>query len=98
MKMTVREAFKKYEDIAIDFIWITKCYVCGKYFDELDDEYSFDGDLEYFTGDWNREYGVIDLDDVIEQYEGDNRKFKLYRDSAEDGLCDKCEYNEEPYT
>lgn len=90
MKMTVREAFKKYDDIAIDFIWVNKCSECGKYFEELDEEYSFEGDLEYFAGDWNREYGVIDLDDVIEQYEGDNRKFKLYRDSSEDGLCDKC--------
>ena len=39
MKMTVKEAFEKYKDISIDFTWMTRCRECGKYFDELDEEY-----------------------------------------------------------
>lgn len=97
MKMTVKEAFKKYKDISIDFTWMTRCRECGKYFDELDEEYSFEGDKEYFLGDWQREYGVIDLDDEIEQLEGEECKFALYRYSPEDGLCEKCENIDEYY-
>ena len=88
--MTVREAFEKYGYIWINYIFITKCRECGKYFEAVDEEYSFEGNLNDFE-EWLTHYNVIDLDyDVIEQYEGDNRKFKLYRDSSEDGLCDKC--------
>lgn len=91
MKMTVKEAFEKYNDISINYIFKVKCRECGKYYDELDEEYSFEGDKEYFLGDWQREYGVIDLDDEIEQLEGEECKFALYRYCPEDGLCEKCE-------
>lgn len=97
MKMTVKEAFEKYKDISINFTWMTRCRECGKYFDELDDEYSFEGNLEEFK-EWLTHYNVIDLDDdEIEQYEGEECKFVLYRYSPEDGLCEKCENIDEYY-
>lgn len=97
MKMTVKEAFEKYKDIVINYVFETKCRECGKYYDELDEEYSFEGDKEYFLGDWQREYGVIDLDDEIEQLEGEECKFVLYREAADEGLCESCANSDEYY-
>lgn len=94
MKMSIREAFEKYEYIRINYIFITKCRECGKYFEAVDEEYSFEGNLEEFK-EWLTHYDVIDLDyDEIEQYEGEECKFALYRYCPEDGLCEQCENSE----
>ena len=94
-KMTVKEAFEKHKEIAINYVFKTKCRECGKYYKELDEEYSFEGDKEYFLGNWQREYGVIDLDDEIEQVEGEECKFVLYRMSPDEGLCKSCENSDD---
>ena len=95
MKMTVREAFEKYEYICINYIFITKCIECGKYFETIDEEYSFEGNLNDFE-EWLTHYNVIDLDnDEIEQYEGEERKFALYRADSDDGLCEQCKNSKE---
>lgn len=94
MKMSIREAFEKYEYIWINYIFITKCRVCGKYFETVDEEYSFEGNLNDFE-EWLTHYNVIDLDyDEIEQYEGDEHKFALYRNDSDEGLCEQCENSE----
>lgn len=93
--MTVKEAFEKHKKIAIDYVFYTKCRQCGKYYEELDEEYSFEGDKEYFLGNWQREYGVIDFDDEIEQLEGEECKFVLYRMSPDEGLCKSCENSDD---
>ena len=88
MKMTIAEAFRKYKEISIDYVFNNKCPQCGKLFDTVDDEYSFEGDLEYFN-EWLEEYTVLDLDDEIEQIEGNRFKYEAY---APDGdLCPCCE-------
>ena len=51
MKMTVKEAFEKCSNIVINYVFETRCRECGKYYDETDEEYSFEGDKEYFLGD-----------------------------------------------
>lgn len=95
MKMSIREAFEKYDYIWINYIFITKCRVCGKYFETIDEEYSFEGNLNDFE-EWLTHYNVIDLDyDEIEQYEGDERKFALYRNDSDEGLCEQCENSDE---
>ena len=97
IKMTVREAFEKYEYIWIDYIFITKCIKCGKYFNIIDEEYSFEGNLNDFE-EWLIQYNVIDLDyDKIEQYESDERKFALYRFNSDTGLCEQCKKSDEQY-
>ncbi len=95
--MTVKEAFEKCGNIVINYVFETRCRECGKYYDETDEEYSFEGDKEYFLGDWQREYGVIDLDDEIEQLEGEKCKFVLYREAADESLCESCENSDEYY-
>lgn len=95
MKMTVKEAFEKYNEILINYVFEAKCRECGKWYDEIDEEYSFEGDKEYFLGDWQREYGVIDLDDEIEQLEGEECKFNLYRNAANEDLCPTCRLDDE---
>jgi hypothetical protein len=89
MKMTVKEAFEKYTDIVINYVFEVKCRECGKYYDELDEEYSFEGNLEDFAA-WQKQYSVIDLDDDIEQLEGETCKFVLYREAADEGVCENC--------
>ncbi len=88
MKMTIAEAFRQYKEISIDYIFNNKCPQCGKLFDSIDEEYSFEGDLEYFN-ERLEEYTVLDLDDEIEQIEGNRFKYETY---APDGdLCPCCE-------
>ncbi len=95
MKMTIREAFEKHKDIAINYVFETKCRECGKYFNELDYEFSFEWNLEEFK-EWLTHYNVIDLDyDEIEQLEGEECKFVLYRMSPDEGLCESCEKEKE---
>ena len=40
---------------------------------------------------------MIDLDDEIEQFEGEKCKFVLYREAADEGLCESCENSDEYY-
>lgn len=87
--MTVKEAFKKHKEIKIDYFFYSQCRICKKWFETLDEEYSFEGDREYFLGDWKREYGVIDLDDNIELIEGNHYKFT--KDDTQEDICPKCE-------
>ena len=79
--------------IKITYVW------CPNYADRFeygyDEEYSFEGDKEYFLGNWQREYGVIDFDDEIEQLEGEECKFVLYRMSPDEGLCKSCEKSDD---
>ncbi len=93
MKITVKEAFEKYKEIIILYTFETTCPVCGKFYDEVDEEYSFEGDIEYFTGRWKKEYGVIDLDDDIIQLKEGSNEFAIYR-SCEGQPCPKCREEE----
>ena len=86
--MTVKEAFEKYEVIIIDYVFRVHCRECHKWYEEIDEEYSFSGDKGYFTGEWAREYGVLDLEDKIERLH-DNH-FVFYKEDPEEGLCSKC--------
>ena len=87
MKMTIAEAFKQYGEISIDYVFNNKCPQCGKFFDSIDEEYSFEGDLEYFN-EWLEEYPVLDLDDEIEQIEGNRFKYETYAPDGE--ICPCC--------
>jgi hypothetical protein len=88
MKMTIAEAFKQYGEISIDYVFNNKCPQCGKLFDTVDEEYSFEGGLEYFN-EWLEEYPVLDLDDEIEQIEGNRFKYETYAPDGE--ICPCCE-------
>ena len=94
MKMTVKEAFDKYNYIVIYYVFECKCSECGKFFDEVDEEYSFEGNLEDYK-EWLTHYPVIDLDDDIEQIEGKDNEFNLYRVAAAEELCPCCRESDE---
>jgi len=87
MKTTIAEAFKQYKEISIDYIFNNKCPQCGKLFDELDEEYSFEGDIEDFK-DFIDDYSFYDLDDEIEQIEGNRFKIEVY--NPDGNLCPCC--------
>ena len=87
MKMTIAEAFKQYGEISIDYVFDNKCPQCGKLFDTVDDEYSFEGGLEEFE-DFLKDYSLFDLDDEIEQIEGNRFKYETYAPDGE--ICPCC--------
>ena len=88
--MTIKEAFEKHKNIVIDYVFVNQCSECFKMFEEVDEEYSFDGDIEYFEGEWNREYGVMELDDEVEEVEESHYRF--VRDNThQKELCKECE-------
>jgi hypothetical protein len=87
MKMTVAEAFRKYKEISIDYIFNNKCPQCGKFFDSIDEEYSFEGGLDEFE-DFQKDYSLYDLDDEIEQIEGNRFKYEIYAPDGE--ICPCC--------
>ena len=87
VKLSVEQAFKIYGDIIIDYTFECHCGECGKNYDEVDEEYSFEGnvrDFEYHQ----KHYGVIDLDDELTQIK--NNRFALYRTAPDDGVCSDC--------
>lgn len=87
--MTIQQAFDKHKKIEIDYVFINQCSKCNKIFETEDEEYGFDGDIEYFTGDWQREYGVMDLDDEVTEIEPAHYRFE--RDTTYDYLrCEDC--------
>ena len=88
--MTIKEAFEKYKEIEIDYVFINECSECKKIFETVDEEYSFDGDIEYFIGDWQQEYGVMDLDDEITEI--GVAHYRIERDITYNrDVCPECE-------
>ena len=85
--MTIKEAFEKYHEISIDYVFECKCYECDSWYDELDEEFSFEGDIEDFALHQDQ-YGVLQLDDEIIQKK-DNR-FWCSRVGSDEGLCPSC--------
>lgn len=40
--MTIKEALEKQNYIRVDFIWVNRCNVCKKHYEQEDEEYSFE--------------------------------------------------------
>lgn len=91
MKMTIQEALERYGEIDIDFIFVYQCNTCHKKIYELDEEYSFAGNKQEFIEDYTEDYGVMELEDIITQKEGQETAFTFEVDtSTGNEQCEQC--------
>lgn len=94
--MTIKDAFSKEPNLKIDYVFVDQCPHCHSLVYTIDDEYSFEGDMEYFCGAWAREYGVMDLDDEV-HYDTSHYGYVFERETFDDVICIDCENAENEY-
>lgn len=98
-KITIGEAFKEYDTIRIDYTWFSYCRHCRRTIKFIDEEYSFEGDKEWFEEKYMKDYpGVLDYDDEIEEIgktEKDVLVYMFYVNDPDPCTCKECEEAEE---
>lgn len=88
--MKIKDVFAKEKKVKIDYLFTNQCPCCNKLYSFADLEYSFDGDLDYFVGDWSREYGVMDLDDEV-QFDISRYAYVFDCPFYDEVICPDCE-------
>lgn len=76
--MKIRDAFEKCKEITIFYVWEQYCEKCKTWYYLLDEEMSFEGDINYF-----KEFelnGWMDIEDDLLTFEnlGDYPKYHIF--------------------